>query len=60
MFVLSSFLVMFCRSGGSEAVKIFSKDLRRIPVLKDDSFDDLVEVIAVDDMRQGLRYIISY
>ncbi|KAL9300656.1 putative transcription factor WD40-like family [Arabidopsis thaliana] len=39
------------RSGGSEAVKIFSKDLRRIPVLKDDSFDDLVEVIAVDDMR---------
>ncbi|KAG7572182.1 LIS1 homology motif [Arabidopsis suecica] len=39
------------RSGGSEAVNIFSKDLRRIPVLKDDSFDDLVEVIAVDDMR---------
>ncbi|XP_010417309.1 PREDICTED: topless-related protein 1 isoform X2 [Camelina sativa] len=38
------------RGGGSESVNIFSKDLRRIPVLKDDSFDDLVEVISVDDM----------
>ncbi|KAL1214666.1 Topless-related protein 4 [Cardamine amara subsp. amara] len=39
------------RSGSSESVNIFYKDLRRIPVLKDDSFNDLVEVIAVDDMR---------
>lgn len=52
-----SFLVMFCRSGGSESVNIFSKDLRRLPVFKDDGFDDLVEVIAVEDIRQGFRYI---
>ncbi|XP_010429533.1 PREDICTED: protein TPR3-like isoform X1 [Camelina sativa] len=32
------------RGGGSESVNTFSKDLRRIPVLKDDSFDDLVEI----------------
>ncbi|CAA7032891.1 unnamed protein product [Microthlaspi erraticum] len=37
------------RSGGSESVNIFSKELRRIPVFKDDGYEDLVEVIA--DMR---------
>ncbi|CAH8382595.1 unnamed protein product [Eruca vesicaria subsp. sativa] len=45
------------RSGGSESVNSFSKDLRRIPFFKDDGFEDLVEVIAVNDIRQGLRYI---
>ncbi|CAN7008492.1 unnamed protein product [Brassica rapa subsp. trilocularis] len=44
------------RSGGSESANIFSNDLRRIPVFKDDGFEDLVEVIAVDDLRQGLLY----
>ncbi|CAH2060995.1 unnamed protein product [Thlaspi arvense] len=44
-------------SGGSESVDIFSKDLRRIPIFKDDGFDDLVEVISVEDIRQELRYI---
>lgn len=39
------------RSGGSESANIFSNDLRRIPVFKDDGFEDLVEVIAVDDLR---------
>lgn len=53
MFSYSS-LVVFCRSGGSESANIFSNDLRRIPVFKDDGFEDLVEVIAVDDLRQGL------
>ncbi|WZZ40929.1 hypothetical protein YC2023_037188 [Brassica napus] len=31
------------RSGGSESANIFSNDLRRIPVFKDDGFEDLVE-----------------
>lgn len=38
-------------SGGSESVNTFSKDLRRIPVFKDDGFEDLVNVIAVEDIR---------
>ncbi|VVB08991.1 unnamed protein product [Arabis nemorensis] len=45
-----------CCHGGSESVNIFSKDLRRITVFKDDGFDDLVEVIDIEDIRQGLRY----
>ncbi|KAG2331826.1 hypothetical protein Bca52824_003006 [Brassica carinata] len=39
------------RSGCSESVSIFSKDLRRIPVFKDDGFEDLVDVIALEDIR---------
>uniref|UniRef100_A0A1J3E5Q6 Topless-related protein 4 n=1 Tax=Noccaea caerulescens TaxID=107243 RepID=A0A1J3E5Q6_NOCCA len=34
------------RSGGSESVNVFSKELRGIPVFKDDGYEDLVEVIA--------------
>ncbi|XP_006405207.2 topless-related protein 4 isoform X2 [Eutrema salsugineum] len=45
------FLEASDRIGGSESVNIFSKDLRQIPVFKDDSFDDLVEVIAPEDIR---------
>ncbi|KFK32580.1 hypothetical protein AALP_AA6G261800 [Arabis alpina] len=36
------------RSGGSD---IFFKDLRRIRIFKDDGFEDLVDVIDVEDIR---------
>ncbi|CAN8284248.1 unnamed protein product [Cochlearia groenlandica] len=39
------------RSGGSESAKIFYRDMRRIPVFKDDGFSDLVNVISVEDIR---------
>ncbi|XP_010525950.1 PREDICTED: topless-related protein 4 isoform X2 [Tarenaya hassleriana] len=39
------------RSDGSESVNILWKDLRRIPVFPDDGFDDLVEMIALEDIR---------
>lgn len=52
-------MFVFLFSGGSESVNTFSKDLRRIPVFKDDGFEDLVNVIAVEDIRQGLILILS-
>ncbi|KAF3510555.1 hypothetical protein F2Q69_00002477 [Brassica cretica] len=39
------------RSGGSESANIFSNDLRRIPVFKDDGFEDLVELCVWSTKR---------
>lgn len=39
-------------------MNVFSKELRGIPVFRDDGYEDLVEVIA--DIRQGLSYIYKY